>query len=551
MGIVDTKGTGSMQTARGARSAVDEGAPEAGPACEPASEPASEAPPQLASEAAPEPHPPEAGATESARFQRMERVSVLYGQITAATREFLRAVAECDRHRDWAEEGFACCADWLAWRIGIARGTAREKVRAARALEGLPQISEAMGRGEISFSKVRALTRVARPESEAELLAYARSTSTAGLERLVRGWKALDREDEQKLERVQHRLRRFSVYPDGSGSYEVRGKLTAEVAAVLMRAIEAASDALYREHRNEGGPARGAGGGRAVGDESAPAPEQLRADALGLLAERALAAGFGGDVPVSGSRAERTQVMLHVVPETLAESGEPGMSELEDGTRVSAETSRRMSCDASRVVVEKSADGEVLRVGRKTRTIPPALRRALEVRDRGCRFPGCGLRFTDGHHIVHWADGGRTDLDNTVLLCRRHHRLVHEEGHRICMDGEGRVVFFAPGGRPIAGAGRPATLGATPVADLIGQNRSRGAMPKWDTILPTRHYRSPIAWELEADACEALDRAAERPGPSNAGEAESPEAGGPEPAETHEGTPGTSPPRASEPRSAA
>jgi hypothetical protein len=433
---------------------------------------------------------------DDASFRRMERVSVLYGQITSATREFLRAVAECDRHRDWADEGFACCADWLAWRIGVTRGTAREKVRAARALEDLPLISEAMDRGEVSFSKVRALTRVAKPESEAELLEFARAGSTASLERLVRGWKTMSREGEQRTERIRHRLRRFAVYPDGEGMYGVRGTLTPEVAAVLMRAVEAAGDALYREFS---GP-----------EEIRPEPEQLRADALGLMAERALAAGFvEEESPVSGSRAERYQVVLHVEAETLAEHGEPGTSELEDGTRVSAETSRRLCCDASRVVVGQRADGTALDVGRRTRTIPPALRRALEVRDRGCRFPGCGLRFTDAHHIVHWADGGRTDLKNTVLLCRRHHRLVHEEGHRICLDREGRVAFFAPNSQAIAAAGRPTTLGKDPVADLIRDNRRRGVHPQWDTGMPRYHHSAPIPWEIEADAWQAMDRAGE------------------------------------------
>ena len=111
--------------------------------------------------------------------------------------------------------------------------------------------------------------------------------------------------------------------------------------------------------------------------------------------------------------------MLRVEAATLTEGGELGLSELEDGTRISAETARRLACDASRVEVRHdalgSADGSVLDVGRKTRTIPPALRRALDARDRGCRFPACGLRFTDAHHIVHWADGGETKLDNTVL----------------------------------------------------------------------------------------------------------------------------------------
>jgi hypothetical protein len=411
-----------------------------------------------------------------ARQDRMDRVAVLYGEITAATREFLRALAESDRHRDWAEAGFASCIDWLAWRIGVSRMTASEKVRAARALEDLPLISEAMGRGEISFSKVRALTRVATPENEAELLAFASANSTASLERLVRGWKTMDRAGEQRVEQLRHRMRSFSVFPDGEGMYLVRGRLTPEVAAVLMRAVEAAGDALYAETAQ---------------DDERPDPDQRRADAVGLLAERALAAGFGGEnVPVSGSRAERYQIVLLVEPETLRAQGEPGMSELEDGTRFSAENSRRLACDSSVVEVAKGPDGSVLDVGRRNRTVPPALRRALEARDRGCRFPGCGLRFTDAHHIEHWADGGETSLRNTVLLCRRHHRLVHEDGHRVFSDAVGQVVFFTPTGEAMAASPPMPALAADPLDALIRRNRERGVEPDWRCGMPTSDHDS-------------------------------------------------------------
>ena len=402
----------------------------------------------------------QAAPESDSRIERMDRVAVLFAEITAATREFLTAVAQSDRHGDWAAEGFGSCAEWLAWRIGITRGTANEKVRAARALEDLPLISEAMARGELSFSKVRAITRAAVPENEAELLQFARAGSAANLERLVRGWKNLSRSDERQAERIRHSRRCFSVFPDEDGMYVVRGRLDAEVGAALMRAVEAASDALFAQASKDG--ADGRHGGEARHSREAPEPAQLRADAVGLLAERALAAGFeagfGDTAPVSGSRAERYQVVLHVEAATLTAEGEPGLSELEDGTRVSAETARRLACDASRVEISHDgmdsthgstldpADGSVLDVGRKTRTIPPALRRALDARDRGCRFPGCGLRFTDAHHIVHWADGGETKLHNTVLLCRRHHRRVHEGGYQVCSDRHGQVVFFTPGG---------------------------------------------------------------------------------------------------------
>jgi len=205
-----------------------------------------------------------------------------------------------------------------------------------------------------------------------------------------------------------------------------------------MRAVEAASDALFRDAPT---PVQ-------LDGESAKAAAQRRADALGLLAERALAAGFGSEAPISGSRAARYQVVLHVEEPTLTADGEPGRSDLEDGTRVSAEASRRIACDAGLVQVTRSTGpGQpVLNVGRRTRTIPPALRRALEARDRGCRFPGCGSRFTDAHHVRHWADGGDTSLANTLLLCRHHHRLVHEGGWRIAWWGEGRPLFLDPRG---------------------------------------------------------------------------------------------------------
>jgi hypothetical protein len=152
----------------------------------------------------------------------------------------------------------------------------------------------------------------------------------------------------------------------------------------------------------------------------------------------------------------------------LTEDGGPveGRSELEDGTRVTAVTSRRVSCDAGLVEVAHGPGGEVLGAGRRRRTVPPALRRALEARDRGCRFPGCGLRFTDAHHVRHWADGGETTLENLVLLCRRHHRAVHEGGVTVCMDVNQQVVFFTPKGRALFGAPpvnpepeRPRTIG--------------------------------------------------------------------------------------------
>jgi hypothetical protein len=163
---------------------------------------------------------------------------------------------------------------------------------------------------------------------------------------------------------------------------------------------------------------------------------------------------------------------------TLSADGEPGRSELDDGTRVSAETSRRLSCDAGLVRMSHRPDGQILSVGRRTRTIPPALRRALEARDRGCRFPGCGLRFTDGHHVRHWADGGETSLGNCLPLCRHHHTLVHEGGWRVEWWGEGRPAFFGPRGQMLfEGRWQPPELPEDSVAAIIADHRAGGIEP--------------------------------------------------------------------------
>lgn len=408
-------------------------------------------------------------------FTLGERCAEAYMRADALQYQAMRLLVEFHQREGWRDTGFSSTAEWLAWRIGIRPGAARERLRTALALDDLPQISEAMERGALSFTKVRALTRVATPDNEDTLLEFAQAGSAANLERLVRGWKSLDRKSELTAEQVRHRTRRFSAFVDVDGMVVVRGRLDPEVGAMLMRAVEAANDALFREE--------GSGVDEANTELQEMTPEQRRADAMGLIAERALAAGFGAGAssgasspsPISGSRAERYQVMLHVDEATLQESTEPGQSELEDGTRVSAETSRRLACDCGVVKIGHQAAGgvgggvrggvrgevvtgevgtgeavgEVVGAGRRTRTVPPALRRALEARDRGCRFPGCGLRFTEAHHIQHWADGGETSLRNLALLCRTHHRAVHEGRVQICMDVRGQVAFFTPKGKTL------------------------------------------------------------------------------------------------------
>jgi hypothetical protein len=422
-----------------------------------------------------------------------DEIAVLAAQIHAATYRFLTLLAEFDGLEGWDRAGFRSCAHWLAFRTGFDLGASREKVRAARALAELPETSAAMARGELSFAKVRALTRVATPDNQSELLELARSGTAAQLERLVRSWKRLDRLDEVEHEKRSHASRCLSVFPDEDGMYVIHGRLDPEVGALLMRAIEAAGDALFRGDSDE-------------------APEHRRADAMGLLAERALATGFGdsesGEAPMSGTRAERYQIMLHVEESTLDAQSEPGMAHLEDGTRVSAETCRRLACDASVVTVRHTADGRILDVGRRTRTIPPAIRRALHARDGGCRFPGCGSRFTDAHHIRHWADGGETSLDNTILLCGHHHRRLHEQGFRVELNNwpGGRVTFYDARGLPVPeGPPAPPRWIQSPVDLLIQGNRIE---PNAFTPSARHKFDDAISVETYATALGALDQSA-------------------------------------------
>src|SRR5947208_11118658 len=349
-----------------------------------------------------------------------DEIAELSAHLDAATARLLDLIRELDAREGW-NTGFRSGPAWLSWRVGLDPGAARERVRVARALGTLPQLAQALARGEPSYAKARALTRVATPETEERLLAVGRAGTADHVERIVRGWRRVDRIAEAREEARRHQSRALHVYQDEDGMVVLRGRLAPEVGAVLVQALAAARESLYRQ-------ARATDAAASPADVSAETPPlaQQQADALALLAETALQHGIDPGAP-----AERYQVVVHVDAPALADPEQPGQSVLEDGTHVSAETSRRLACDASRVVMRHGLDGRVAEGAATTRSIPPALRRARHHRCRRCPFPGCGRRFGQGHHIRHWAQGGPTTLSNLALLCRRHHRAVHEEGYQL------------------------------------------------------------------------------------------------------------------------
>jgi 5-methylcytosine-specific restriction endonuclease McrA len=421
-----------------------------------------------------------------------DQIAELSAHLEAATARLLALIREFDARGGW-NHGFRSCAAWLSWRVGLEPGAARERVRVARALGTLPRLAKALARGELSYAKVRALTRVATPETEARLLAVGRAGTAEHVERIVRGWRRVDRQAEGRESCLQHARRWLHMYQSDDGMVVIRGRLEPEAGALLMRALAAARERLYRQRRDQAPavpltslPTTDAASAEAattdelsVSDRALLAPiippadvptmDQQQADALALLAEAALHHELDPGAP-----GERYQVVVHVEAPVLADPDQPGQSVLEGGVRVPAGTSQRLACDASRVVMRHDAAGHLVEIGARTRTIPPALRRALQHRDRGCQFPGCGVPFGQGHHLRHWAAGGPTTLSNLALLCRRHHRAVHEEGYRVDRQPDGALRFRRPDGRPLPHVPAPARVPADPVGTLLAENGARG-----------------------------------------------------------------------------
>jgi hypothetical protein len=388
-----------------------------------------------------------------------DEIGELAAHIAAATCCWLSLVAEFDRREGYLEYGMHASWVWLAWRCALTPRAAQEHVRVARALERLPQIRLAFARGELTYSKVRALTRVAHDGNEELLLSHARYATAAQLERICRAYRGVTVREAGRARELRHLS--YSWDPD-DGSLRFHGRLSGEEGTLLLAALEAGFDSLRGRDADsdESSPGR-------PSEADALSGRPSNADALVAVCEAALASG-----DASSSGADRHQLVVHVDAEILAaERGSDGNATIEHGPAICAETARRLGCDAS-VVVSVEREGRSLRLGRKTRTIPPALRRAVHLRDQSCRFPGCeNRRFTDLHHIVPWARGGESSVANLVRLCRRHHTLLHEGGFTIEARSAERFLFRRPDGRLIPEC---APLGRGRAGELGRRNRRAG-----------------------------------------------------------------------------
>ena len=384
--------------------------------------------------------------------QLADQITTLAGQINAANYRFLTLIAEFEQRKAWSGYGLKSCAHWLNWKCGIDMGAAREKVRAALALTHLPKTKTAFQKGELSFSKVRALTKIATPKNESFLLNIAEYGTAQHMEKLVKSYRTVDNnltaeeehsnitkaQQESKLdiakEDKQKENRSVICYQDNDGMWIIHAKLPAEEGSLVAKTLKELGDKLAEtenqaeaqsEQKDKTEPKNVSAETFSLNqtEEKLTFP-QRRADALIALSEHYLATVHNASTNslTALKSAERCQLILHIQADSLNQSPQHL-----DGQWLPPSTARRMACDAGLLIVEEDKAGNVLNIGRKSRIIPPAMARALAIRDNGCQFPGCcETRYTEGHHIKHWADGGETKLDNLVTLCRYHHRELHK-----------------------------------------------------------------------------------------------------------------------------
>ena len=361
-------------------------------------------------------------------LDELEAAIVAHAQrINAAEYAFLELVREFDIRQGWKAYQFNNCAEWLNMKCGIVVGTAREKVRVATALLDLPGISNAFERGELSYSKVRSLSRVATAHNEARLLEYALGATADQVQTHCQQLRNADRAASTADVNHIHRNRYLSRSVDGTGRMTISVELTTEAGELVMAAIERALADASRD-------------GSDGSDTESLAARQ--ADALVDVAR----AFLSGSAERTVTTADHYQVVVHVDEAALRNAPAEGAK-----SDLPLESIRRLCCDTSMVTVTEDDKGNPLDVGRKHRLVQPALRRALRARDQCCRYPGCShTRWLDAHHVMHWIDGGRTSLDNTILLCSKHHRLLHEGGFRIKTSHRGEWYFETAQGKVVA-----------------------------------------------------------------------------------------------------
>lgn len=417
----------------------------------------------------------EVAAPDTLPLERLEaELTEWAGHLAAAECRWIQLIAEYDRREGWTHWGCHSIVQWLGWHCGLGGRAARERARVGRALRDLPQITAEFAAGRLSYSKVRALTRIATPMNEADVVVLAEHATASQVDRIVSAYRGVLTVEEE-IERANRQVAEQHLRSDweDDGSMAIHRRMPSEVGALLLKALEAARRELCADARGEGGPA-------------GPVHRPERAtniDALQLIAESFLEHGAA-----SRDGSDRYLMIVNVDEDVLVRDDPSGVCELDGGPALAPEAARRLACDASTVAMIRRADGSVLGASDKTRTISRRLRRLVHARDRGCRFPGCGARrFVDVHHVRHRAHGGTNALDNLIELCWFHHRLVHEDGWRLRLDDAGEVVVTNPTGNVI-----PAMRARCGAAVAILDRNARAGLTIEPTAITPRWYGDPL-----------------------------------------------------------
>ena len=355
----------------------------------------------------------------------------LQAHIFAAEARKLELMAEYDRRELYGDDLAKSTGHWVGWKCGLPPRVASEQVKVARAIEGLTQIKDGFGSGELSFHQVSALSKVATPETEQMLIGWAKDCTVGQLNRVTASYRRVskpaagDPDDDLRYKEF------FHYFVDEDDFTNVRARLGPEKGAGFVEAMEDVREQLLRDASSQ------------EKEERRPFYDATTADAFALLCESYIA----------GQPREANRVITaHIDVDVLAGLSEHGRCHTEEGMALPLETLERWACDCSVIPVLES-NGELLDIGRKSRNIPTGMRRAMVQRDGGCRFPGCGQkRFIQGHHVEYWTrDLGPTKLPNLLSLCRYHHRCLHEGGYFIRENRTGQLEFVSPTGKVLNG----------------------------------------------------------------------------------------------------